>query len=883
MAKINVKLSTGLPGLDQVFRGLMPGDNVVWQVDAMDDYLPFVKAYAQYAKENRQKLIYFRFADHDPLLTAEDGADIYHLHPEKGFDSFLSEVHRVINEAGRGSLYLFDCLSELAPDWCSDRMLGNFFMLTCPYLYDRAAVSYFAILRNCHSFHAMRPITTTTQVLVDAYRHNGKLYIQPIKVQHRHSPTMFMLHAWEGDSFKPVRMSCTITDILGNANWSRLDYASYMLGFWSRTFFEAESLQADLNQGVNCQAKVDEYFHKILRMSISHDEPVLRLAEKYVTLQDLLDIRKRMIGTGLIGGKSVGMLLARAILCKAAPRWKDIMEAHDSFYVGADVFYTYLVQNGCWWMIQKHKNSMAIDDDSDTARRRILAGDFPEYIVRQFSDMLDYFGQSPIIVRSSSLLEDNFGNAFAGKYDSVFCANQGGLHKRLEDFLCAVRTVYASTMNEDALLYRSQRGLIGCDEQMALLIQRVSGSTYGSLFYPQAAGVGFSYNPYVWHNTIDPKAGMMRLVFGIGTRAVDRADDDYTRIVALNAPKRRPESNSDEVCQYSQRRVDVLDLEANQQVSMDFKEIVEHSPDLPIHMFATRDRNVDREAAGAGRVMPWVLTFDPLLFETDFVKDMREILRILQDAYQCPVDVEFALNFFEHDHYKINLLQCRPLQCRDSGAIVELPANILADDLVLEARGAVIGKSVQLDIRWMIYVVPSVYSQLPMGDRYIIAHMIGELTHIEGIRQGPIMLLGPGRWGTTTPALGVPVSFPEINHVSALCEIVAMHDNLIPDVSLGTHFFNELVENNMLYLALFPNKEGNHIQRRFFEEATPNRLAQYLPEQEQWSKVVRLIDLADLPGGRMLRINANTMEQRVIGYLESGVPGNINHHDPAGA
>ena len=117
----------------------------------------------------------------------------------------------------------------------------------------------------------------------------------------------------------------------------------------------------------------------------------------------------------------------------------------------------------------------------------------------QFAEMLDYFGQSPIIVRSSSLLEDNYGNAFAGKYESVFCANQGSPQKRLEDFLSAVRTIYASTMSEEALRYRAHRGLLDRDEQMALLVQRVSGGLHGDLFFPQVAGVGLSYNPYVWN------------------------------------------------------------------------------------------------------------------------------------------------------------------------------------------------------------------------------------------------------------------------------------------------------------------------------------------------------------------------------------------------
>ena len=168
--------------------------------------------------------------------------------------------------------------------------------------------------------------------------------------------------------------------------------------------------------------------------------------------------------------------------------------------------------------------------------------------------MLEYFGQSPIIVRSSSLLEDAYGNAFSGKYESVFCANQGTPQDRLENFLNAIRKVYTSTLSEEALAYRAHWGLLDRDEQMAILVQRVSGSVYEDQFFPQIAGVGVSYNPYVWNSEIDPEAGMIRLVFGLGTRAVDRIDDDYTRIVALNAPSRRPEASSEDVRKFSQKK-----------------------------------------------------------------------------------------------------------------------------------------------------------------------------------------------------------------------------------------------------------------------------------------------------------------------------------------
>jgi pyruvate, water dikinase len=866
MTSVNARLSTGLPGLDQVLKGLLAGDNIVWEVDSIDDYLPFVTPYWQGAVQRGQKVVYFRFASHAPLVPAGTGVEICEVHPEAGFETFITDIHQTIEKYGRGTFYVFDCLSELAADWYSDQMLGNFFMLTCPYLYDLETIAYFSVLRNYHSSHAVTPIAETTQLFLDVYRHKGKLYVQPLKVQHRFSPTMYVLHAWEGQEFPPVRESATIAEILTSAPWLQVESEHSKVGVWHRTFLKAEETLEAIHRGECPPAKGDEYFHRLMRMAFSRDNRLLALAEKYLTLADIIDVGKRMIGTGLVGGKSVGMLLARAILRHADPRWTEILEPHDSFYIGSDIFYTFLVQNGVWWQRQRQKDPQRYLEGAERPRHRMLTGEFPDYIIRQIEYMLDYFGQSPIIVRSSSLLEDNFGNSFAGKYESVFCANQGPRDKRLQDFLSAIRSIYASTMSEKALSYRAQRGILDRDEQMALLVQRVSGAVYGNLFYPQIAGVGLSFNPYVWSELIEPEAGMVRLVFGLGTRAVDRSDDDYTRVVALNAPERRPEANIDEVRRYSQHRVDILDLEANQLVSEHFADVARHSPGLPLDIFASPDES----AAGGngGGAFPWVLTFDKLFNETPFVSDMRAMLSTLQTAYDYPVDVEFTTNFFGDGSHKINLVQCRPLQVKGGGTITDLPATLRRDDIVLEAHGAVIGQSRLVSIDRLIYIVPAAYGQLPVDERYAVARLIGRLAHVQEAHPPKIlMLLGPGRWGTTTPSLGVPVRFADINTVSILCEIVAMRDDFVPDVSLGTHFLNELVEMDMLYLALFPTRPEDFLRKEFLE-GPPNRLAELMPDAAEWAHVVRVIDPASAISARNLMLYANTLKQRVVCYLD---------------
>jgi len=861
MHAYSTSFTTGMPGLDRALKGVLPGDNIVWQVDRIDDYQALVTPFVDAGVASERTTVYFRFASHPPLVPEDPRVTRVELDADAGLESFISIIHQTVERAGRGALYVFDCLSELAADWYSDQMLGNFFMLTCPYLFDLETVAYFALFRNHHSSRALQPITETTQLFLDVFRYRETRYIYPMKVHLRYSPTMHMLHEWRGDEFRPVTASAIISSILISSNWSGLN-TELRPGIWERAFAEAEEVLEEVQKGRMPLEREEEMFRRLSRMMLSRHPEMLSLVSRYLRLRDLLEIRCRMIGTGLVGGKTVGMLLARRILQKNSDRFAHLLEADDSFYVGSDVFYTFLVCNGAWWVREKQRNPDTFLEGSELARQRILTGKFPEYMVKQFELMLDYFGQAPIIVRSSSLLEDNFGNPFAGKYDSIFCPNQGPRERRLEDLLSAMRTIYASSMSERALRYRRQKGLLEQDEQMALLVMRVSGAVHGRYFYPHAAGVAFSYNPYVWNEYINPRAGVMRLVFGLGTRAVDRSDDDYTRVVALDAPDRRPETNFDEVRQYAQRRVDFLDLDANRLVSGHFLDVIAASPDVPVRLFASTDDGPNWRLESANRPT-YVLTFDKLLGTTGFVEDLREMLRMLHEAYGCAVDVEFTLNFLTEEEYRIHVVQCRPLPVKGIDTTAPVPMEAPEESRVISACGAVIGHSRHVRIDTFVYVVPERYGKMTMQERYEVARVIGRINQaLASSPQENVMLMGPGRWGTGCPSLGIPVSFSDISRSAVLCEIVAMHDNLIPDVSLGTHFLNELIEMDMLYLALFPRRGDNLLRQEFFEEM-PNRLAEYAPGEERWGDVVKVVS-GDGENG--LYLSADALKQKVICY-----------------
>lgn len=872
---MNIELtsfSTGLRGLDRALLGLRAGDNVVWQVNTVEDYLPFVRAFWDESLKQNRKLVYFRFARHRELISPGEGGIVSRLRPEDSFEQFLAEILDTIEKQGIGACYVFDWLSDLAADWYSDRMLGNFFRITCPYLYDLKTIAYFGLRKDHHSFHATDGIFNTAQVVLEVHRKRDQLYLHPQKVFERYSPTLYMLHSWVGNEFNPVTNSAVITDILANVPQPWMDFSIHRPGIWTRTFRQAQATWNAVRNGKKSASEAEAFFKRVLKMVATRDERIGRLAQQYFDLADLIDIMKRMIGTGLIGGKSLGMLLARAILKKSNPRWQDILEGHDSFFIGSDVFYTFLVENGCWWLRRRHKDFEEQLRQAEEARQRILQGSFPDYIQDQFSEMLDYFGQFPIIVRSSSLLEDNYGNAFSGKYESVFCANQGSPEDRLDEFMKAVRIVYASTMSPEGLAYRLHHGLMDRDEQMALLVQRVSGEMRNTLFFPPVAGVGFSFNPYVWNEYIDPKAGFIRLVLGLGTRAVERTDDDYTRLVSLNAPLRRPDTRSEGGPQYAQRWVDVLDLQANALTTRALEQVAPTLPSTILDLMVDQAPNdhIPSGTGGGNNEFRGYLTFDRLLGETPFIDDMHELLTTLQTAYDYPVDIEFTANFFEDRRYRINLVQCRPFQVkiRGEGSRVKFPAGLSSEQIFFQTTGPVIGHSLSTRIDRLIYVAPSAYSKLSMSQRYSVARLIGRLTHDTQMGSGSsLMLMGPGRWGTSMPSLGIPVSFAEINTVSVLCEIALMHEGLIPDISLGTHFFNDLVEMDMLYLAISPDKPGHRLEESLLA-SQPNQLAKLLPgTPAPMAEAIWVLDAQQSSDWR-LYLNVDAMKQKSVCYRD---------------
>ena len=850
------RASTGIAGLDRIVDHLRLGDNVVWQVDSVDDYRRVAAPFVAQARAEQREIVYVRYGAHDPVLDDTAGVDVVRIEPGNGFEAFATAVHQLVAERGRLVYYVFDCLTDLLAEWHSDLAVLNFFEVTCPFLYELDTVAYFPLIRGEHTYATIAGIRSTTQLLLDLYGGDDTLYVHALKVWSRHSPTMFFPHAIVGDEAEPITSS---------------EASARLFARMTGTIDPPDHWQSLVQSGRDALRSGDPERQgaakRLLREMLIGDEGrMVDLADEHLTLADLVATASREIGTGFIGGKSVGMLVARAILAgDEEGRFAGRLEAHDSFFLGSDLFYSYVVANGWWRLWMEQKTPEGYFDAGARLHDKLQSGRFPPAVREKFMRMLEHFGQSPIIVRSSSLLEDNFGNAFAGKYDSVFCAGQGSPEDRYQRFEEAVRTVYASAMSQEALAYRRDRGLSHLDEQMAVLVQRVSGDHHGDLFFPHAGGVGNSSNLYVWESGIDMDSGMLRVVLGLGTRAVDRTHEDYARIVTLDQPTRRPTVEDGKERRYSQRYVDVLSLTDNDLVTVPLADLISGQRGDPggdigadWTLFLSPDEGALRRLRELGRSTdrPQVICdLQGLLKRTDFGELMRDALARLTSAYDYPVDIEFTVNIRQDGDYRFNLVQCRPLQTRGLGKAVRMP-EVSEEDCLFSSVGNFMGGNVRLPIGAVVYVRPKRYLGLGHQDRYAVARLVGEATRaLKGVGT---LAIGPGRWGTTTPALGVPVSFSEIAAADALIEFTYPDGDFRPDLSYGSHFFQDIVEGETFYAAIFGDRRGvvfNH--ERLTSE--PNRILDLVPgAPPSIADVVHVVQ----PAG--LVIYSDIQTQRVI-------------------
>ncbi|NQT10847.1 MAG: phosphoenolpyruvate synthase [Desulfobacteraceae bacterium] len=843
MSNEQPKITTGTPVIDELIDSLRWGDNVVWRVTNTLEYSWLVHPFVESAVKNGIDIIYVHF-DEYAIAGIPENCKMVTIDPSQGFDYFYHFVQELMESSGKKIYYVFDNISILARDWGSDESVANFFRTVCPRLFELDTIAYFCILRGSHNNQTVATIRDTTQVLIDFYVQGGQSYICPLKAWDRYSPTMFKTHM--------------LLSRIGKAPegpWHGIEQVPKMMGDKippkSEYLQPIETLLRRLKDHTcwspaNCEALRME----LIKTLISERSEYFERARKYFSLEDIEKIHDRLVGSGRIGGKAAGMVLAKKILDMAAdsdmPELKEILQDHDSYYIGSDTFFQFLLDNDLLYLLsQQYQDRETIVSEYPNLQKKFLSASFSPELLTQLRKVLEHFGTQPIIVRSSSLLEDNFGYAFAGKYESVFCTNQGTFEDRFNDFLTAIKTVYSSVLKPDALLYRIKKKLINNDEQMGILVMRVEGRNLGNILMPMLAGVGFSRNFHPWSPRINTDKGLLRIVFGLGTRAVDRVGNDYPRMVALSHPTIRPVLYESEIKHYSQHSADLIDLSSNELKSMEINEVVTIN-ELPIyqHLFSVFNEGAFSDPISFMQyksAQDRVLTFNNFIAKTPFANIMDKILQKLEEAYGIPVDIEFIADIDDKGQIMINLLQCRPLSEIRDQENVEFPEDINEKNIIFQTDNCVNTALVD-NLRYIVYVDSDEYKELATDKKYQVGRSIGRINSTLEAAEESYCLIGPGRWGSNNINLGVNVTYADIDASSLIVEVAKSSAGYIPEVSYGTHFFQDLVEDRVYYLAVYPGIKNNILNEIFLRNSY-NFLSEIAPQYKELEQIVRVIKI----------------------------------------
>lgn len=613
----------------------------------------------------------------------------------------------------------------------------------------------------------------------------------------------------------------------------------------------------------------------LIRRFFTDQLEFINIAKNYVDVSDFYDLLHHIIypanSQGKLGGKSAGLFLAYKILCREGKEL-DLcgqIQLPKTWYISSDTLLHFLRHNNLEEVIeQKYKEIDQVRQEYPHIVQLFKNSQFPEEIIKGLSLILDEVGEYPIIVRSSSLLEDRLGSAFSGKYKSLFLANQGTKEKRLEALLDAIAEVYASTFGPDPIEYRAARGLLDFHEEMAVMIQKVVGQRVGHYFLPAFAGVAFSNNEFRWSSRIKREDGLIRMVPGLGTRAVDRLSDDYPVLVAPGRPSLRVNITPEEIIRYSPRKVDVIDLQNNSFITIKFsdllKEVGENYPQLKKIISIVKDHHIQKPSVLLHNFSnkEVVITFDGFISDGKFIKQMKTILEVLQQKLRTPVDIEFA-----HDGENFYLLQCRPQSYSQESIPMPIPKDVPEERIIFTAN-RFISNGLVPDITHIVYVDPEKYSEIEdLGKLRMVGRAISKLNKVLPKRR--FILMGPGRWGSRGDIkLGVAVTYSDINNAAVLIEVARKKGNYVPDLSFGTHFFQDLVESSIRFITLYPDDNGIIFNDSFLSQS-PNILSEIAPEYAELANVIRVIDVHQVTNGLILRILLNADLDEGIGLLTS--------------
>lgn len=506
------------------------------------------------------------------------------------------------------------------------------------------------------------------------------------------------------------------------------------------------------------------------------------------------------IGAGSIGGKARGLAFVDFLLSKTdlEHRWPGVtVTVPNTVVIASDVFDFFMEQNGLDAMMNENRTN---DENAALFERARL----PDYVMRDLASIVDKL-DGPLAVRSSSLLEDSKTQPFAGVYKTFMLSNNHpDPARRLDELARAVKFIYASVFSREARAYRRLNPLVIDEEKMAVMIQRVVGHDYGGgRHYPAFAGVMQSYNYY----PVPPLAAedpIAHIALGLGKTIVEGFN--ALRFSPAHPQNLHQFSTLQDSLANSQKKFialktgrDDAQLRFEEEPALVTAGVEEAEADGSLELVGSSySAENDRIYDGISEPGRRLVTFAPLL--KNEVLPLAEILRELsemgKDAMGCNIEMEFACDYRPDTGAAVfNIVQMRPMVSRSPVKKVSL--KDLKPESLLCLSAQALGNGAIKEISDLVYVIPEKFDPLKTRE---IAEEIGELNARLRAEGRSYIVLGPGRWGSSDPALGIPVKWHHINGSRIIIE--AAYGDFVVDPSYGTHFFHNVTSLGIGYFTI---------------------------------------------------------------------------------
>ncbi len=614
----------------------------------------------------------------------------------------------------------------------------------------------------------------------------------------------------------------------------------------------------------------------LTRRIFTDDLNYINIVSKHVMISDFSEVLDHTIGpvngNGKVGGKASGLFRAQKILESYRDQHVVLrnLKVPRTWFISSDSILEFIHHNALEELLAiKYSDPIEIRQEYELLEQVFKHSQLPSCVLSGLNFALDHLGSSPLIVRSSSLLEDSSGAAFAGKYKSLFVANIGSRKERLEAISDAILEVYASVFGPDPIEYRRERGLLDFNEEMGILIQEVVGNRIGKYYFPPLAGVAFSRNDYRWSPRIKKEDGIVRLVTGLGTRAVDRTGKDFPVLMSPGQPKLRISVSQDEILRYAQKYMDVINLEKGYLETVSVESIIRECgskfPCLSYIVSIDEGDHIQLSPSSMFNIetKETVVTFHNLLEKSPVPLLFKTVLEILENEIGMPVDIEFAYSTDIHTPY---LLQCRPQSVGDGLVDISIPTNIEEEDKLFSADRYIMS-GVCNSIDYIVYVDGDEYDRISSREKlFQVGRIIGQLN--KELPKKKFVLIGPGRWGSKGDIkLGVHVGYSDINNTAMLIEVAKSKQGYVPDLSFGTHFFQDLVEANIRYLPVYPDEPGV-IFREDILSNSRNMLCKLVDQVDDFEKIIRVIKISNEFPGASMSVVMDGDSDSALAYLQ---------------